>query len=129
MIVRIKNPFKTDKICRFLGQQDNLAELEAVSSFSMPGLNLKPGDKFMTPLEDIIFPVEEEDGYKLAGDTLRIGREEIARLRADNARLREALRGLILSADAQWSEKDGGHDWRESLKAARAALAAKEGEA
>ena len=36
-------------------------------------------------------------------------------LAQENARLRKALRGLLLSRDASWT---GGHDWEEAVQAA-----------
>jgi hypothetical protein len=46
----------------------------------------------------------------------------ITEARAEGGRLREALRGLLLSADCAWEERHGGHDWPEAVAAARAAL-------
>ena len=40
-------------------------------------------------------------------------------LRDEIVRLREALRSMLLSADAAWT---GGHDWHEACQQARAAL-------
>ena len=36
--------------------------------------------------------------------------------------LRKALEGLLLSADRAWEENNEGHDWREAVAMARAAL-------
>jgi len=48
-------------------------------------------------------------------------REE-QRLRARVARLEQALRNLLLSADADWEARGLGHDWLPAARAARAAL-------
>lgn len=46
-------------------------------------------------------------------------------LLAQVTQLREAVRGMMLSADASWIEHGvGGHDWREAYQEARDALAA-----
>lgn len=44
---------------------------------------------------------------------------EVEQLRAQVARLRGALRKLMLSRDATWA---GGHDWQEAIDEATAAL-------
>ena len=63
-------------------------------------------------------------------------REECGRVAAENSKqssensalrsrvqaLEDALRGLLLSADCGWEERNEGHDWAEACTAARAAI-------
>jgi hypothetical protein len=44
------------------------------------------------------------------------------RLRQENARLRDTIRDLLLSADCTWEEKNEGHDWATACEMARKAL-------
>jgi hypothetical protein len=37
--------------------------------------------------------------------------------------LQEVIVNLLLSADAEWERRDGGHDWAEACRIARAAIA------
>ena len=68
----------------------------------------------------------ENSNHHEGGATLRERRskdETIAR-QAERIRvLEEALRGILLSADASWEEGGLGHDWPEAMAAARLALA------
>lgn len=64
-------------------------------------------------------------------DTGAMAAGTIGAVKSERDKLREALTDLIQSADASWGEyssRYGGHDWREALAAARAALDASAGE-
>ncbi len=50
-------------------------------------------------------------------------RERATAAEAREARLKQALRDLLMSADCTWEERREGHDWAEACEAARAALA------
>jgi len=49
-------------------------------------------------------------------------RIRLKRKDAEIERLRDALEGLLLSADCAWEARDEGHDWAESCRTARAVL-------
>jgi hypothetical protein len=49
--------------------------------------------------------------------------EELKKAQAENTRLREAISGLLLAADASWEENDAGHDWPAACAAARSVYA------
>ena len=48
--------------------------------------------------------------------------DEILQLKADKAELVDVIYNLQFSADALWEQQGEGHDWRESMEAARAAF-------
>lgn len=48
--------------------------------------------------------------------------ETLARLTAERTSLRQVITDLLGSADCAWEDTGGGHDWREAVAAARAAL-------
>ncbi len=55
-------------------------------------------------------------------DAVAEEKAEVERLLEANSELVLALRGLIMSADAMWEDKNLGHDWPEACAAARMAL-------
>lgn len=70
--------------------------------------------------------IPERDALKAENERLRVDMRKVVCTYcghvAEVKRLRTALRGLLLSADAAWEERREGHDWPEACKAARAAL-------
>lgn len=72
--------------------------------------------------------VRERDALKAEVKALRVWERHykvIKRTVAERDALREALEGLLLSADASWEGDRQGHDWHEACVRARAALPTK----
>lgn len=66
-------------------------------------------------------------GKTVAASAWRAKKRRAQAAEAEVARLREALRGLLLSADASWEQSNAGHDWREACVTARSALSPSSG--
>lgn len=62
------------------------------------------------------------DINKKLGDELKCLEGQLSEAHAREAGLREALKGMLLSADCRWEELREGHDWPEACEKARKAL-------
>lgn len=69
---------------------------------------------------------QDKDGPHVLYSDYAKQAEQLAAITAERDRLREAVSGLLRSADCSWYERNDGHDWRDAVDTARAALQPKD---